>query len=332
MKRPNVSRILKKVAPLLGAKVHLEPEYGFVGYVQFKDGRRTFFNNTSLNINGHGSVKLVKDKGFTNYFLKKFGYNVPACLTIFSEERNRKIAKKRGIVEGLAFCRKVGYPVIIKPNDQSKGLMVVKATNGSEFKLAARRILSRFPVALVERFHRGKDYRIIVLDGEVISAYRRIPLCIVGDGRHTIAHLLAAKQHEFDALQRDAHINPNDFRIALNLKRNNLKPSSILEKGRRVRLLENANLSTGGESVDLTTSIHNDYKQLCVSVARDFGLRLAGIDILTSDITKALDEGHVIIEVNGAPGLDNFAAKGKQQRRAVEQLYLKVLRALEKQK
>ena len=50
----------------------------------------------------------------------------------------------------------------------------------------------------IESFFRGDDYRISVLDGEVICAYQRIPLSIVGNGIDTIQTLLQLQQNLFD--------------------------------------------------------------------------------------------------------------------------------------
>jgi D-alanine-D-alanine ligase-like ATP-grasp enzyme len=46
-----------------------------------------------------------------------------------------------------------------------------------------------------------------------------------------------------------------------------------------------------------------------VSATRDMGLRLCGVDIMTDDITRSLvenNDNYTIIEMNGAPGLDNY--------------------------
>ena len=117
MKKPGVSLILKRIAPKIGATVHLEPEYGFVGYIAFKSGKKSFFRQSTFDINPLGATMIAKDKGYTSHFLRQFGYNTPQCLTIFSKERNDNLKTKRGVKEGLGFCNKIGFPVIVKPND-----------------------------------------------------------------------------------------------------------------------------------------------------------------------------------------------------------------------
>ncbi|NDK10311.1 hypothetical protein GW846_06070 [Candidatus Gracilibacteria bacterium] len=58
-------------------------------------------------------------------------------------------------------------------------------------------------VAILQRFVEGDDYRIVVLDQEVIASYRRLPLSVEGDGVHSIIQLLQIKQERFRQMDRD---------------------------------------------------------------------------------------------------------------------------------
>jgi glutathione synthase/RimK-type ligase-like ATP-grasp enzyme len=60
------------------------------------------------------------------------------------------------------------------------------------------------------------------------------------------------------------------------------------------------------------------------------GLRLCGVDILVKNgsLAKPPSEFYVL-EINSAPGLDHYASIGKRQKRIVENLYLKVIKAME---
>jgi cyanophycin synthetase len=71
-----------------------------------------------------------------------------------------------------------------------------------------------------------------------------------------------------------------------------------------VLLRPTANLSTGGTSIDRTDEIHPDNITACEMAAGVVGLDVAGIDVLTSDISVPFrDSGAVIVEVNAAPGI-----------------------------
>ena len=109
--------------------------------------------------------------------------------------------------------------------------------------------------------------------------------------------------------------------------------SSILSKDEKIHLLDNANLSTGGDSLDVTNTIHKSFKKIAINLTRDMGLRIAGVDIMVTrgDITKNPKNcKYYIIEINAAPGLDHYVTTGKAQKKIVEDMYLKVLKALGK--
>jgi len=327
---PFITKIMVKLCPKIGAAAVVEPEFGYVGQITFRNGKRTFFRNRNSSINSHGVVEIARDKGYTSFFLRKMGYNAPVEQTFFSDAWCKNLRSKRTIVAAGTFASKLGYPVIVKPNHFSQGVLVTKAWNAREVRNVAKAILKRDSVALVQKFIPGRDYRIVVLDGDVISAYERIPLTVTGDGRKTVGQLLKDKQQSFERSGRDTRLDLKDFRFQWKLRRLKMSLRSVLKKGEKIFLLDNANLSTGGDSVDVTPRVHQDYRKLVRSVARDMELRLCGIDIITSDISKPLDPHHVILEINAAPGLDHYASSGKKQQKIVEGLYLKVLKALER--
>lgn len=181
---------------------------------------------------------------------------------------------------------------------------------------------------IVERFYLGKDYRIVVIDDEIIAAYQRLPLSVIGDGKSTVTELIQRKQDGFIQTLRKKIIDVDDFRIKRKLQKQSLTLNSIIPNGKVVYLLDNANLSSGGEAVDVTDNIHPDFQKLALNVTKDMGLRLMGLDIITQDITRPMVD-YVIIEVNGSPGLTHYASIGDIQTKRVEDLYLKVLKALE---
>ena len=160
-------------------------------------------------------------------------------------------------------------PVIVKPNNLSQGALVNKVDSESEYYRVATEIFMKTNVMIVERFHTGRDYRVVIFDGEVISAYTRIPLNVIGDGTSTIDTLLSTKQAEFIRAGRDTIIHRQDPRISTKLDKQGYNLDSIIPSGLRVFLLDNANLSTGGDSMDVTQTIHPDFARLAASITKD---------------------------------------------------------------
>lgn len=323
-----MTSILKKVATQMGAVVIMEPEYELVGHITFKNGKKSVFSNTRLNINGFGSAHLASDKGYCNYFLKQLGYQVTEGKTFFNDKMCAKIPNPRNIHDGWNYAQELGFPVIVKPLNLSLGVLVAKVYDKSEYYQVAEKILQTQSGLIVERFYSGNDFRILAFDHEVIAAYQRIPLSVTGDNKSTILQLLQQKREELIKTGEKILIDLEDFRIHQKLYRQNLAFDSILPENKSVYLLDIANLSTGGSSRDFTDSIHPDFQQLAINITQDLGLRLAGVDIITTDITKP-PEDYTVIEVNSAPGLAHYASLGEHQTQKVEYLYRKILQALE---
>ncbi len=324
-----VSDSISRVAGSIGAVVELEPDYGFVGSITFQSGRRVLFKDRNFNVNPQGSSEIARDKGYTSYFLRKFGYAVPRDITVFTEKFNESLAMQRTIDDGWVFAQSIGLPVILKPHNLSQGTLISKAHTKREYYAQARHILKRSSMMVVQEFLKGSDYRIVVLDNEVISAYERMPLKVVGDGSSSILDLLNQKQVQFVSTGRDTVLDLEDPRITAKLKRAKKNIESILSEGESLTLLDVANLSTGGDARDVTHCIHPEYITLATSITRDFGLRLCGVDLMcTGPIDQPMQE-YGVIEINSAPGLDNYGSMGDQQIQRVDELYLKVLKALE---
>jgi cyanophycin synthetase len=97
---------------------------------------------------------------------------------------------------------------------------------------------------------------------------------------------------------------PSDSTTAEYLARSGKNFDSIPEKGEFVALRQTANLSTGGTSIDRTDEMHPDNITACEMAAGVVGLDIAGIDVLTHDISVPFRENNaVIIEVNAGPGI-----------------------------
>jgi len=326
-KTPFAARLMAEVAPEIGASVWLEPEYGFVGEITFANWKRHLFRNTNFNVNPLGSVEIVRDKGYCSTFLRRYWYQVAEGKTFFRDDLNDHIAVKRWMKEGWEYAKSLWLPVIVKPNNLSQGSWVQRVDSEEEYYIASNAIFDKTNVMIIERLHQGQDYRVVVFNDDIISAYTRIPLQVVGNGILTIRQLLTLKQEKFIQDGRDTIIDFEDPRITRKLEKQGLTFDSVLSDWQEVYLLDNANLSTGGESVDVTESIHPDFAMLAKKITKDMWLRLCGVDFMTRDITKPLSENtdYIVIELNWAPGLDNYMSSWNQQRDNVKAMYKKIL-------
>lgn len=329
--QPNLSKLLKKIAPKAGVKVILEPRYSRVGQMICPNGKIHYFRDNNFDLNPMGSSAIAVDKDYANYFMSKMGYPTISGQAFYSEKLCKVLNSNEGIEKAFQYALHLGFPLIVKPNSKSQGKCVFMVNNKKEFYNTCLKVFKCDRVVLIQRFIPGKDYRIVVLDDEIISAYQRLPLAVIGDGVHTVLELLNIKQSEFYSGGRTTKIDINDCRIKMFLGNQKMKMNTILKKNQYCQLLPNANLSSGGEAFDVTSTIHEDFKKIAIKLTAAMGLRYCGVDIITEgDITDAPSK-YWVIEINSAPGIDNYFAIGKEQQKIVEKLYLKVLKAIAKQ-
>jgi D-alanine-D-alanine ligase-like ATP-grasp enzyme len=214
---PLLEQMFRKIAPKIGARIVIEPEWKVVGQIIFKNGRKRYFRGSTLDLNPVGASDISKDKDYAAFFMKQMGYATVSGKTFFSTEHCKRIGSRRNIDAAYRYAVSIGLPVIVKPNSGSQGVGVAKVSTKKEFYRAMRFVFKRDRVALVQTAVSGKEYRVVVLDKKVISAYQRIPLNIVGDGKSTVRQLLTKKQKQFVASGRDTIIRAEDARIAENL-------------------------------------------------------------------------------------------------------------------
>ncbi|HEX2723878.1 MAG TPA: cyanophycin synthetase [Gemmatimonadaceae bacterium] len=242
------------------------------------------------------AVEIAQDKDDTKRVLKNIGLPVPEGDTARTAD---------GAVE---IANEIGYPVIAKPLDASHGRGISPRLNSDdEVRAAFQEAIRYHHRVLIEKFADGCDHRVLVIDGKVVAVAERRPAQVIGDGVHTIRELIAEGNR--DPRRGKGHRNvltllPNDDRTVEFLAQTGLTVDSVPAKGETVCLRGTANLSTGGTAIDRTDEIHPDNVTACEMAAGVVGLDIAGIDIVTPDISVPLREnGAVIIEVNAGPGV-----------------------------
>ena len=238
---------------------------------------------------------IAQDKDLTKRVLQNIGLSVPAGAAARSLERAVEIG------------REIGYPVMLKPLDGNQG-RGISPRIASEAELAAAWERSQaFGRMVVERYVEGRDHRVLVVNGRVVAVAERVPAHVVGDGARSIRELI--EQVNRDPRRSPGHTNvltclPLDEHTEEILARRGLTPDAVPAAGERVLLRATANLSTGGTAIDRTDEIHPGNATACEMAAGVVGLDIAGIDVLTPDISVPFEEnGAVIIEINAAPGI-----------------------------
>jgi D-alanine-D-alanine ligase-like ATP-grasp enzyme len=68
---------------------------------------------------------------------------------------------------------------------------------------------------------------------------------------------------------------------------------------------------------------------MCGRLSSDMGLRLSGIDLLVEGDIGDPRSKYQILEINGNPGLTSYPATAEEYWRELEEMSIKVLKALE---
>lgn len=312
--------LFERFAKERGIAMHVEPTYRFVAQLTLSDGTKRYVSTHLDCINGAAATEIARDKTYTLYFLKLMGYAVPEGRAFFTRSYADFLGSDQTLIAAWRYAVEIGLPIILKPNSKSQGRGVWKIESKQEFETAIRDLENWVDIYRIERYCSGRDYRIVVYDGEVICAYERTPLSICGDGVSTVEELMVKKQEFFLVKKRSVSFDARDRRIQWILKRNALSPNSVLENGRVLMLLGNANLSSGGDMRDATNTLCSAYAELALNCSKDMGLRLCGMDILIDGDETELHP-YTILEVNAGPGLANYASLGDDQRNRVENMY-----------
>jgi cyanophycin synthetase len=244
----------------------------------------------------HIAVEIASDKNLANSLLADLGLPVPKQRLVYSVD------------EALGAADRIGYPVVIKPLDGNHGRGVtVDITSEDGIAAAFETADAEGSAVVVETMLRGDDHRLLVVNGQLAAAARRVPGHVKGDGHHTIAELV-------DIVNQDPRRGVGHENVLTRLELDAQAKSLLEEKGytaetvpadgEEVYLRKTANISTGGTAVDVTDTIHPDNKLMAERAIRAIGLDVGAVDFLTTDITKSYrDTGGGICEINAGPGL-----------------------------
>jgi cyanophycin synthetase len=211
--------------------------------------------------------------------------------------------------DAIHLARKLGWPVVVKPADLDRGEGVATGIQDNATLLAAFKAAwesSKIKQVIVEREVPGVCHRLLVASGRVLYAVKRLPKAVKGNGKQTVAELIrAANQAErIKATWLRLEPFPDDALTVETLRRAGFSLASVPGAGEEVPLRPFETTRWGGGDEDLTASLHPDNRALALRAAALFDLQVAGIDVISPDITKPWHaNGAVVNEVNFAPTL-----------------------------
>lgn len=272
-------------------------------------------NGNMTSHDSYISPLIMENKVVTKKVLAKAGFNVPQSVEFTSLEQ---AVASYPLFEGRA--------VVIKPKSTNYGLGISIFQQGvhnrDDFAKAVEIAFREDKEIMVEDYLVGTEYRFFVLGEKTLAVLLRVPANVVGDGVHTVAELVATKNDH--PLRGDGSRTPLK-KIALGdieqlqLKEQGLTVDSIPAKDQLVQLRANSNISTGGDSIDMTDEMHDSYKRLAVGITKAMGAAVCGVDLIIPNLKKPAEaslSSWGVIEANFNPMMmmHIFPYAGKSRR------------------
>ncbi|MCL2823792.1 MAG: hypothetical protein FWD57_07360 [Polyangiaceae bacterium] len=318
---PPVVQLSVKAAELLGYKTRVvDSAFGFLFEVSKGKEARYFVGGVSP-LNDAVAARIAQDKFYTSMALADRGFRVPEgvrCIRA-SHFTVNDFSDRSGVEPGVAFARRVGYPVIVKPNRGALGRDVTCVGCEEELLRAIDTVWNGDYIALVQRVVAGADIRLDFLDGSYLVGYRRSPIVIRGDGQKTIGSLLEQLDRRFgdDAIFARRRTEPIWEQRVIS---RGWSEATVLGDGESISFESPVLNLNRWATANLVEELPYRWLRYCMSVAETLRLRHFGLDLrvpVCGDASGWIDvppEQAVVIEVNASPALVQFHDLGYADR------------------
>ena len=255
-------------------------------------------NGNMTSKDSYISPLIMENKVVTKKVLAEKGFRVPKGYEVSSLE---EALQKFNYIKNK--------PIVIKPKSTNFGLGITIFKNGTDslesYTKAIEFALKEDKDILIEEFIEGTEYRFFVIEGKTEAVLLRVPANVTGDGKHTIRELVEMKNA--NPLRGDAKKTPlKKIELGeieqLQLSEQGLNFESILAENEVAYLRENSNISTGGDSIDMTDEVHESYKKLAVEIAEAMMAKVCGVDLIIPNIKdECSKDNYGVIEANFNP-------------------------------
>lgn len=293
-RRPGYTRLWTKAAQALGAEV---VDLGS-GFLEFRHGSaRARVWNSWVGLDDLVTWRLSLDKALVHRLLTGAGLPVPEHLQF--DARDGTAAQ--------AFLELSGGACVVKPLSAAGGSGTTSSVRTSaQLARAILRARRHGRQLLIEQQVAGAVYRFLFLDGELLDVIRRQPPRVQGDGRSTLAALIAAENERrfAGAGGERPWLLRADLDAALTLEGAGLRLSSVPPAGEWVAVKTAVSQNGAHDNESVLAEVGPEIVAEARGAAQLLGIRLAGVDVITTDPGVSLAEsGGVILEVNATPGL-----------------------------
>ncbi|MEO8559093.1 MAG: acetate--CoA ligase family protein [Rhodospirillales bacterium] len=255
------------------------------------------FHNSLSDETSDMAYRLASIKPVAARLLRQHGIPVPAQATTETLE------------QALAAARRIGFPVVIKPINQDRGIGV-RVGIGNEAELSEAFPATRaFGTVQVEKYLQGFDYRFTFMRGSLAGVLCTMPPIIVGDGKASIRQLLDAAPVTTPTFARKKVIVDEEVLRRIAGRGHTL--ADVLPVGEQIVLRQWWRNQPDHMLENVTVATHPDNIEAAALAVQLVGLDIAGVDFITTDISRPYYEtGGAFTEVNPMPALAGVQRSG----------------------
>ncbi len=244
---------------------------------------------------GYASMSCIAErvclnKAATVDLLAEMGIPTPKS-RVFREPEAERQKLERFMKDGSLF--------VVKPLHGQDGVGVGMDLRSFDDVLAHwrlhRELDSRF---LVEEQVPGEDLRIQAVGGHIAAACRREPASVVGDGNSTVLELAEARDRFVQGQNPKNRLELDEVSHEL-LREQELDLDAVPATGRKVRLKKIVNVGQGGHVIDVTDELHPLYREWVSLIARQVGIRIFSLDVISEDPGADPRRASRVLELNG---------------------------------
>jgi D-alanine-D-alanine ligase-like ATP-grasp enzyme len=263
------------------------------GCLHFGAGRCSWYpqNNATAST-------LASDKYFTQKILESAGVATLGGEYFFLHDRHRAYRPAGHEREdALDFFRRLGAATFVKPLAGSRGDFAQAIHDETSLLDYLNKVSPYYDSILIQPIVSGIEYRVFLLDDEVVYSARKYPPSIFGDGKRSIRELLTAHN---DGLRSRG--------LSQAFVTANTSLDAVLPKGQRWEIPGRMNLSAGGTMV-LELPHSRAVLELAGKAVRALGLRAAAVDLFTG--IGGEPAAMAVIEVNANPSIRLLEQSGR---------------------
>lgn len=253
-------------------------------HTAFGAGRGSFFPQNNAT-----AATLANDKHMANVLMARAGIATLGGDYFFLHDRHRAHrAPGHERADALAYFNKLDDHAFIKPLNGSRGDYAQIVSGFDNLRTYLGSVERHYDAILIQPVRLGSEYRVFVLDDEIVYCVSKLVPFVVGDGRKSTRKLIAAQQPRMDAHGVSAAPLVDD-------------PDYIPERGEPFFLFGRSNLSAGGRMAFEDPKDAENVFAAARKALKALGLRAGGVDLFTR--IHEDPEPLRIIEVNANPSI-----------------------------